>query len=82
MTDRSSRPHASLDFHAWAETESGAHDLCALVRTLVHAISGIRGGVAVYWVSEVGGPQWLPDSESGQPRYAVAFEVHMRGNPF
>lgn len=73
----SDRPR--LDFHAWAENEGAAYDLCALVRALVGVIPGVRGGVTVYSVREVGGPQWLPDSESGQPRYAFAAEVHMRG---
>ncbi len=74
VTDR-----ARLDFHAWATREDQAHDLCALVRGLLGAIPGVRGGVTVYSVTEVGGPQWLPDSESGQPRYAFAAEVHLRG---
>ncbi|WP_405817310.1 hypothetical protein OG241_22565 [Streptomyces sp. NBC_01390] len=70
---------ARLDFHAWAATESDAHDLCALVRALVHVIPGVRGGVTVYRATEVGGPQWLPDDETSQPRYACAAEIHMRG---
>ncbi|WP_405793346.1 hypothetical protein [Streptomyces sp. NBC_01506] len=70
---------ARLDFHMWAATEADAHDLCALVRGLIGAISGVRGGVTVYTVAEVGGPQWLPDPESSQPRYAFAAEIHMRG---
>ncbi|GAA3856481.1 hypothetical protein GCM10023084_07910 [Streptomyces lacrimifluminis] len=70
---------ARLDFHAWAATEAGAHDLCALVRGLLGAIPGVRDAVTVYTVTEVGGPQWLPDPESSQPRYAFAAEVHMRG---
>ncbi|MFD9629792.1 hypothetical protein [Streptomyces violascens] len=74
VTDR-----ARLDVHAWAPSECQAHDLCALVRGLLGAIPGVRGGVTVYSVTEVGGPQWLPDQESGQPRYAFAVEVHMRG---
>ncbi|WP_432068231.1 hypothetical protein [Streptomyces sp. C10-9-1] len=77
QTPVSDRPR--LDFHAWGETEADAHDVCALVRALVHVIPGVHGGVTVYRVAEVGGPQWLPDSESGQPRYAFAAEIHMRG---
>lgn len=73
----SDRPR--LDIHAWAETEAAAADLAELVRALVHAIPGVRGGVPVYTVREVGGPQWLPDPESGCPRYAFAVEIHMRG---
>ncbi|MEU0981122.1 hypothetical protein ABZ488_18040 [Streptomyces griseus] len=70
---------ARLDVHTWAETEAAAYDLCALVRGLLGVIPGVRGGVTVYTVTEVGGPQWLPDSESGQARYAYAVEIHMRG---
>lgn len=73
----SDRPR--LDIHAWADTESGAADLVALVRGLLGAMPGVRGGVPVYRVTEVGGPQWLPDSESSSPRYAIAVEIHMRG---
>lgn len=74
VTDR-----ARLDFHAWASREDQAADLCALVRGLLGAIPGVRGGVTVYSVTEVAGPQWLPDDESGHPRYAFAAEVHLRG---
>ncbi|MEU7190932.1 hypothetical protein [Streptomyces sp. NPDC045369] len=80
QTPVSDRPR--LDVHCWAETESGAYDLVALTRALLGAMPGVRGGVTVYRVTEVGGPQWLPDSESGQPRYALAVEVHMRGRAF
>ncbi|MBC3987831.1 hypothetical protein H8N00_02685 [Streptomyces sp. AC563] len=73
----SDRPR--LDFHTWGETEADAHDLCALVRALVGVIPGVRGGVTVYRVHEVGGPQWLPDPKTGHARYAHAAEIHMRG---
>lgn len=76
-TPVSDRPR--LDVHAWAETEAAAADLAELVRALVHVIPGVRGGVTVYTAREVGGPQWLPDAESGSPRYAFAVEIHMRG---
>ncbi|MEV5876985.1 hypothetical protein AB0L75_22640 [Streptomyces sp. NPDC052101] len=66
----SDRPR--LDFHAWSETEADAHDLCALVRALVGVVPGVRGGVTVYNATEVGGPQWLSDAPSSQPRYAFA----------
>ncbi len=73
----SDRPR--LDIHAWAETEGDAYDLVALTRALVGAMPGVRGGVTVYRVTEVGGPMWLPDSASSQARYAFAVEIHMRG---
>ncbi|WP_327304737.1 hypothetical protein OG730_15135 [Streptomyces sp. NBC_01298] len=70
---------ARLDFHVWAATEATAHDLCALVRGLVGAMPGIRGGVTVYSVTEVGGPQWLPDEKTSSARYAYAADIHVRG---
>ncbi|MFE2977466.1 hypothetical protein [Streptomyces sp. NPDC059258] len=77
QTPVSDRPR--LDVHCWAESESAAHDLAALSRALLGDIPGVRGGVTVYRVAEVGGPMWLPDSESSAPRYAFAVEIHMRG---
>lgn len=77
QTAVSDRPR--LDIHAWADTESAAADLVALVRGLLGAMPGVRDGVPVYRVTEVGGPQWLPDNESSSPRYAIAVEIHMRG---
>ncbi|MFG3036858.1 hypothetical protein ACGFYZ_08140 [Streptomyces sp. NPDC048330] len=73
----SDRPR--LDIHAWGETEAAAADLAELVRALVHAVPGVRSGVTVYTVREVGGPMWLPDDQTSTPRYAFAVEIHMRG---
>lgn len=69
-----------LDIHCWAATDEAALDLAQLARALVHAMGGSRSGVAVYRVQEVGGPMWLPDDTSGQPRYAFAVEIQMRGS--
>ncbi|MFB6535111.1 hypothetical protein ACFCY8_30205 [Streptomyces noursei] len=77
QTPVSDRPR--LNVECWSDTESGAHDLAALTRALVGALPGVRDGVTVYRVTEVGGPQWLPDSATSSPRYAFAVEVHMRG---
>ncbi|MFJ8472167.1 hypothetical protein [Kitasatospora sp. NPDC094011] len=73
----SDRPR--LDIHAWAATESAAHDLAALVRALLDQIPGIRDEVTVYRITDVGGLMWMPDDQSGSPRYALAVEIHMRG---
>ncbi|MER6364978.1 hypothetical protein [Kitasatospora sp. NPDC001527] len=73
----SDRPR--LDIHAWAESESAAHDLAALARALLDSIPGVRDEVTVYRLTEVGGLMWMPDDESGKPRYAFAVEIHMRG---
>lgn len=80
QTTVSDRPR--LDIHCWAESESAAHDLAALTRALLGALPGVRDGVTVYRVTEVGGPMWLPDSETSAPRFAFAVEVHMRGQLF
>ncbi|MER8067193.1 hypothetical protein ABTZ59_02605 [Streptomyces sp. NPDC094034] len=77
QTPVSDRPR--LDIHCWAESESAAHDLAALTRALLGDIPGVRDGVTVYRVSEVGGPMWLPDDQTSTPRYAFAVEIHMRG---
>ncbi|MFJ1895908.1 hypothetical protein [Streptomyces sp. NPDC088115] len=77
QTPVSDRPR--LDVHCWAESESAAHDLAALSRALLGDIPGVRDGVTVYGVSEVGGPMWLPDDQTSAPRYAFAVEIHMRG---
>ncbi|WP_406226384.1 hypothetical protein OH723_24210 [Streptomyces albidoflavus] len=68
-----------LDIHAWDETDADAADLIAMCRALIAALRGVTGGVTVYGSAEVGGPQWLPDPDSSQPRYALAVQVHMRG---
>ncbi|MFI8263680.1 hypothetical protein [Streptomyces sp. NPDC085665] len=77
QTPVSDRPR--LDIHCWAESEYQAHDLAALTRALISGIPGVRDEVTVYRVAEVGGLQWLPDDQSGSPRYAFAVEIHMRG---
>lgn len=77
QTPVSDRPR--LDIHCWAESESSASDLAALSRGLVGAMPGVRGGVTVYRVQEVGGPMWLPDEKSSAARFAFAVEIHMRG---
>ncbi len=73
----SDRPR--LDIHCWAASESGAHDLAALVRALLESIPGVRDEVTVYRITEVGGLMWLPDDQTSSPRYALAVEIHMRG---
>lgn len=70
-----------LDVHCWGDTEETAHDLMQLTRALLLAIPGWRGAAA-YDVAEVGGPNPLPDPETGLPRYALAVEVSLRGKRF
>lgn len=69
-----------IDVGCWSDSEEGAEALMRGARTHVLYMHGKRGVTTVYRVREVSGPQWLPDSDSGQPRYAFAFEASMRGN--
>ncbi|AQW55295.1 hypothetical protein ACIQPP_05600 [Streptomyces violaceusniger] len=67
-----------IDVQCWGESEEAATDLATLARALLFAMPGWRGAVA-YDVAEVGGPNTLPDPESGQDRVAFAVEVSLRG---
>ncbi|MEV6836769.1 hypothetical protein AB0N17_20055 [Streptomyces sp. NPDC051133] len=67
-----------IDVHCWGDSEEDAADLAARVRALLFAMPGWRGAVA-YDVTEVGGPNTLPDPESEQPRVVFAVEVSLRG---
>lgn len=68
-----------IDIHCWSTSEGDAESLSARARAHVLAMAGSRGTTTVYAVYEVGGPQWLPDNVSGQPRYAFAVEFSTRG---
>ncbi|MGW6920847.1 hypothetical protein ACWGA9_06120 [Streptomyces sp. NPDC054950] len=68
-----------MDVECWSDTEGNAADLMLRVRPFVLAMAGKRGDTTVYRVTEVSGPMWLPDSESGQPKYAFAVEFSTRG---
>ena len=68
-----------IDVHCWSDTDDNAIDLMRRVRAYVLAMAGQHGTTRVYDVSEVGGPQELTDSISGQPRYAFAVEFSTRG---
>lgn len=67
-----------LDVHCWGATEADAADLMRVVRALTLAMPGWRGAV-VYDLAEVGGPNFLPDSATSSPRYALAVELSIRG---
>ncbi len=68
-----------IDVECWSGTEEDAEALMSKTRAFVSAMAGKRGDTTVYGVAEVGGPQWLPDSVSGQPRYSFAVEFSVRG---
>ena len=68
-----------IDVECWSDSEEGAEALMTTARAHVLAMSGSRGDTTVYDVAEVSGPQWLPDSATGKPRYAFAVEFSTRG---
>lgn len=68
-----------VDVECWSDSEGSAADLVNVVRAYVLAMAGKRDDTTVYDVAEVSGPMWLPDSESGQPRYSFAVEFSTRG---
>ncbi|MEW1867044.1 hypothetical protein AB0420_02400 [Streptomyces caelestis] len=70
-----------IDVQCWGESEEDANDLATVVRALVLAIPGWRGTAVAYDVAEVGGPNTMPDPESGQDRVVIAVEVSLRGRP-
>ncbi|MGO4630498.1 hypothetical protein AB4225_06075 [Streptomyces sp. 2RAF24] len=67
-----------LDVHCWGIDEGDAHDLMQVCRALLGAARGSYGGT-VLAAPATGGPQFLPDAESGAARWAFTFDVTMRG---
>ncbi|MFJ8760845.1 hypothetical protein [Streptomyces cyaneofuscatus] len=67
-----------LDIEAWGADEGDAHDLVQLCRAVLGAARG-RYQATTLARPATGGPQWLPDKESGQPRYVFTFDVTLRG---
>lgn len=68
-----------VDIHVWSDSAENAEALMSRARAHSLAMAGKRGTTTVYDVAEVGGPQWIPDDTSGQPRYAFALEFSTRG---
>lgn len=70
----------TIAVEAWAATPKQAHDLCQLVRGLLHAAAGsVIGGTPIYRVDEFAGPANLPDPASQQARYILTVSVSCRG---
>lgn len=67
-----------LDVECWGADEGDAHDLMQVCRALLGAARGRHGETTLYRPA-TGGPQWLPDKETGAARYAFTFDVTMRG---
>lgn len=73
--------NAMLTVEAWAPGQTAAKALLALARGHIHAMRGmVVGGVPVYGITETGGPAFLPDPDSTQPRYTMTLQVSMRGS--
>lgn len=72
--------NATLAIEAWADSPTAAKTVLAVARAHLNALGGQTvGGVPIYRVTEVGGPSYLPDPDSEQPRYALTIQVAMRG---
>lgn len=63
----------------WGSTRGEAQDVCQLAYGAILALPGaVLDGLPVYRVAQLGGPAWLPDPVSGQPRFVFTVEVHIR----
>jgi len=72
-----------LTVEAWAQRPSQAAALAATTRAQLHALAGtVAGGVTIGRVTDVSGPQNLPDPVSDQARYTFAVEIYLRGTRF
>lgn len=71
---------AQLTFDCWAATAPAAMSLAQLARRLLHNMAGtVQGGESVHRVTDVGGPQDLPDPVSNTPRVSFTLQVQIRG---
>jgi hypothetical protein len=71
---------AQLTIEAWAANDADAHDLAQACRAILGSLEGaVVGGVTVIKVIPFGGPGYLPDPQSDQPRYSWSESVVVRG---
>lgn len=61
----------------FAATDGDAYDLCAIVRAV--ALAAARLSDRVRRARDGGGPSYLPDPDSGQPKYQFLVQLDMRG---
>mgnify|MGYP003562400210 FL=1 len=61
----------------YAASVGDAHDLCAEVRAF--ALAAARLSDRVRRAVDGGGPAYLPDPDSGQPKYQCLVQLDMRG---
>jgi hypothetical protein len=70
-------------FDVYGPTEAAAHDFAQKIRALVWSRYGKRlgtSGVQVYRVDEFGGPAYLPDPETDEPRFTWTASIQHREN--
>lgn len=71
---------AQVTVDCWAATAPAAMSLAQLARRLLHNMRGtVQGGESVHLVTDVGGPQDLPDPVSNTPRVTFTIQVQIRG---
>lgn len=69
-----------LDLFSWGNSDTDAHDMAQLLRSLMYAMRGsTHEGTFVYNVTEFAGIQAIPDPDTGRSRYLQSFEVRLRG---
>ena len=72
-----------LTIECWAMKPEQAADLAATARAHVDAMAGETiEGTAVYRVTDIAGPAFLPDPDSDMPRYSFTVSAAMRGVSF
>jgi hypothetical protein len=71
---------AMLTVEGWGKTQTTALDVCNDARALLHDLRRIHvvNGIAVYNVIEIAGPGWLPDGDTGTPRYTMTVQIPHR----
>lgn len=67
---------AMVTVQCWAASEVEAADLGRISRGIVHSMDVWDGEIGVFYAGEVGGLAYLPDPDSGTPRYQ--FTVTLR----
>lgn len=73
---------ATVQVDAWGQTKTEAYDTVQAARTRLLNIDGEAvGSVWISKVEESGAFLWLPDPESGRPRYTCDLRLYVRGMP-
>lgn len=61
----------------YAASDGDAYDLCSSVRAV--ALAAARLSELIRKATDGGGPAYLPDPDSGQPKYQCLVQLDMRG---